>query len=182
MSGNDLSPISKIIVVGAGVNGLALAIALSLSNPKYSLQVLERRPYNAASSAAVSGLHLKPNSARLLNAWDVSQFFDRATVVSATTIRRYTDGSVITTQQRPQSRDRASQKNAATWYTNRGDLWTALYDRALATGVTVDFGQSVKEVDVDKPSVTLEDGSSLDCDLLIGADGKKAAVHCQRAM
>ena len=55
-----------------------------------------------------------------------------------------------------------------------GDI---LYQTAVAAGVDFRFGLRVVEVNEVKPSVTLEDGSELSADLIVGADGANSIVR-----
>lgn len=96
-----------VIIVGAGTNGLACVIGLALSNPKYDIVIVERRPYTAASSANVSRLHLKPNGSKLISSWDVQEFFKRGSVITSTKIFRWRDNSVIAAIVRPKMRQTA---------------------------------------------------------------------------
>lgn len=52
-----------------------------------------------------------------------------------------------------------------------------LYQNAVEAGVDFRFGLRVIEVDEEKPSVTLEDGSEVSADLIIGADGANSIVR-----
>lgn len=54
---------------------------------------------------------------------------------------------------------------------HRADYQSILYDAAITAGVQVSFGNHVSTVDEATPSVTLEDGSIVNCDLIVGADG-----------
>lgn len=165
--------ISKIIFVGAGVNAFATAIALSQSRSKYDIHIFEKRAYDAASSVAVAGLHLKPNSVRLLNTWGVSGFFERGRIIYSTKICRYADGDALAIHQRPISSEQnnSRQRSAETWYINRADLWVILYEKAVALGAKGHFGKNVKSIDIDRSHLHMEDGQTVDYDLLIGSDG-----------
>lgn len=55
---------------------------------------------------------------------------------------------------------------------HRDDLQKVLAKEAIGAGVEVQFDREVLSVDGDPASVTFADGSQLQADLLIGADGK----------
>lgn len=54
----------------------------------------------------------------------------------------------------------------------RDDLIQAVYDIAVDAGAKILFERYVVEVDENKPSVTLSDGTVMEADLIVGADGK----------
>ena len=169
--------LAVIAFVGCGINALAASIALLHNDPsKYDVQIFEKRAQDVTADAAVAGLHLKPNSSRLLNAWGVSEFFEHARVIRATKISRYADGSLISVQQRPTGaeQDESKARNTETWYINRGDLWSVLYKKATALGAKVYFNKNVTELDPERPSLRFSDGIEVSGDLVVGADGKQA--------
>jgi 2-polyprenyl-6-methoxyphenol hydroxylase-like FAD-dependent oxidoreductase len=51
------------------------------------------------------------------------------------------------------------------------DAWEILYDHAIKSGVEVIFGKVTTGVNEQLPAVLFEDGSSMEGDLIVGADG-----------
>ena len=166
--------VTSIAFVGAGINALAASIALLHNDPsRYDIHIFERREEDVATGAAVAGLHLKPNSTRLLDSWDVSEFFERSRIIRATKICRYADGHLISIQQRPTTADfnDSKAKSAETWYCNRAELWGLLYRKATGLGAKVHFGKDVKGIDVQQPLLHFADGTEVSCDLVVASDG-----------
>jgi salicylate hydroxylase len=80
-----------IIVVGAGIGGLAAATALSQSG--HHVQVLEALHKLSEIGA---GIQITPNAMRILDSWGLKSVFDeKSTKNDGFTIRRYSDGKVI---------------------------------------------------------------------------------------
>lgn len=81
----------RIAVVGAGIGGLATAVALARQG--LPCQVYEQAPQLAEVGA---GLQLSPNSVRLLRRWGLADAL-RTTAVRAEAIemRRWSDNSVL---------------------------------------------------------------------------------------
>ena len=46
-----------------------------------------------------------------------------------------------------------------------------MYDLTTLSGVEVEFGTEVVDMDVEEPSVTLADGRQIRADFIVGADG-----------
>ena len=53
----------------------------------------------------------------------------------------------------------------------RSDYQRHLYDAAVEAGCNIRLGARVMTLDVDLPSVTLEGGETIHCDLIVVADG-----------
>ena len=54
---------------------------------------------------------------------------------------------------------------------HRDDCLNALYNAAIQAGAKITFGARVASIDESGPSVQLEDGSVITCDIILGADG-----------
>ena len=78
----------SVVIIGAGIAGLAAAIVLA-QRGHTGVNVLERRNYDAASSASVSGIYLVPNAVQLLRTWGVVGFFEKSSVCKQVKVRRY---------------------------------------------------------------------------------------------
>jgi 2-polyprenyl-6-methoxyphenol hydroxylase-like FAD-dependent oxidoreductase len=62
---------------------------------------------------------------------------------------------------------------ARNWYVRRVDAWKILYEHAVTSGVEIIFGKFVTGVKEQPPVVLLANGSSMEADIVIGADGKQ---------
>jgi len=61
------------------------------------------------------------------------------------------------------------------------DLYSMLYDLAVSAGVTIIFNTEIISVSVDQvkqaPSAVLADGTILNADLIVGADGSQSVAR-----
>ena len=57
------------------------------------------------------------------------------------------------------------------WQIHRGDLHSVLLGHAITLGVDVTMGARVKAYNDDAPSATFEDGTLLEADVIVAADG-----------
>jgi 2-polyprenyl-6-methoxyphenol hydroxylase-like FAD-dependent oxidoreductase len=62
-------------------------------------------------------------------------------------------------------------RSARNWYVRRQDAWKILYDHAIKSGVEVIFGRPISGMNELRPAILFEDGSSMESDLIVGADG-----------
>jgi 2-polyprenyl-6-methoxyphenol hydroxylase-like FAD-dependent oxidoreductase len=60
---------------------------------------------------------------------------------------------------------------ARNWYVRGQDAWKILYDHAIKSGVEVTFGRPISGMNEQPTAVLFEDGSSMEGDLIVGADG-----------
>lgn len=58
------------------------------------------------------------------------------------------------------------------WAMHRADLHAVLVAKAQALGVEILMGRNVKEYDRAAPAALLEDGTTLQSDVIIAADGR----------
>jgi hypothetical protein len=58
------------------------------------------------------------------------------------------------------------------WYVRRQDAWKIIYDHAIKSGVVISFGRPISGLNEQRPAVLFEDGSSMEGDLIVGADGR----------
>ena len=60
---------------------------------------------------------------------------------------------------------------------HRADFHAALYRRALDLGIEIVLGSKVVDYHAQVPSMTLADGSLLEADLIVAADGELPRFH-----
>ena len=158
----------RVLIVGAGVAGLALARALQQRG--ITAEVVERMPEWEASGA---GLYLPGNSVRALDELGIwaelaaranpivrQRFLDhRGRLLADIDVRRYWDGV------------------AACVSIRRAALHEAL--RAGSVEVPVRLGLSVTDLEDDGQAkrVRLSDGSTSEYDLVVGADGVHSTIR-----
>lgn len=155
----------NIIVVGAGLGGLATSIALRLRG--HAVTVLEKTPELGEVGA---GIQVPPNSSRLLLSWGLGPYLEElATEPETIRMRRWQNGEVISvTRLRPGFKE----KYGAPYYVvHRADLQLSMYKRAVELGVVVQLKSGVKKYDAERARVTLENGEVHEADLIVAADG-----------
>lgn len=168
-----------LIIVGAGLSGLATAISCAQSG--HTVTVLEQAQELAEIGA---GVQITPNASRLFKHWGLPESIWRQSVEPKTlTVHRYT-GDVL-------AHDGIFSKHIRQRYSapfldiHRVDLQQALYHRAQELGVTVVLSERVKTILVSDPvsgpgssdtatamaTVVTESGEKYTADLVVAADG-----------
>ncbi|TKA79705.1 hypothetical protein B0A49_01461 [Cryomyces minteri] len=161
-----------IIISGAGLGGLATAIALARRG--HSVTVFEQ--VQKLGEKVGAGIQVPSNSSRLLLKWGLGPFLgDRVVEPSCINFRRWQSGDVIGyTRLVPEFRE---SFNAPYYVIHRAHFLDALYRLALKLGVKVRVGSKVKDYNPQTPSLILEDGTTHTADLVIAADGVKSAAR-----
>ncbi|NUR43128.1 MAG: FAD-dependent oxidoreductase [Streptomyces sp.] len=161
----------RAIVIGAGIGGLAAALALRRAGVEVTL--VEQTPRYTEAGA---GIQLAPNATRVLRRLGR---LDAVAALSAPpgelSFRTWSDGSEICRY--PLGREVEEAFGAPYLQVHRADL-----QQALAAGVpsrSVRLGTRVVGVDQDDRSatVTTADGERLAADLVVAADGIRSAAR-----
>lgn len=155
-----------LIVVGAGLAGLAAAISTRLEG--HRVTILEKAQVLQEIGA---GLQVTPNATRLFHHWGVfDELEKKAATPSYLAIRRYDGTQLLAYEDRFQEKMLEWWK-APFWNLHRADLHTSLVNRARALGVTIAVGCEAREVDFGQAIVTTQDGRTFRGDVILGADG-----------
>lgn len=151
----------SVLVVGGGIGGLAAAVALRARGA--DVTVLEQA---GAFREVGAGIQISPNGARVLQALgvDPAQMGQRAQGVSL----RNAAGAQVLHMALPDT-------GAGFHLVHRADCVAAL--AARAEGVETRFNAQVVAVDVQNAQVTLAHGSTLEADLIVGADGLHSVLR-----
>ncbi|KAH7039589.1 salicylate hydroxylase [Microdochium trichocladiopsis] len=160
-----------ILVVGAGLSGLAAAVALGRHGHK--VRVLEQALELGEVGA---GIQIPSNSARLLSRWGVDRFWEgKAVEPGSITFRRWQCGRPVAhTQLKPGFAD----KYGAPYLTiHRAHFHEALRQRAVELGVEIQTGTRVAHFDSETPSVTTREGKTIRADLVLVASGVRSTAH-----
>lgn len=161
---NGSRPKLDVIIVGAGIAGLALAGLLGRSGHK--VVILEAAPAIAEVGA---GITCAPNQTRLLSRWGLDARLRKHTdSLTGIKLRRWKHGELLGSA--PMMPLVEKKHGAPSYVIHRAELHGALMDEA-ETVAEVRVNSMVVAIDFEKPSVTLQDGSVLEADLIIGADG-----------
>ncbi|KAJ5387649.1 Monooxygenase FAD-binding [Penicillium cosmopolitanum] len=156
-----------VIVVGAGIGGMAAALTLGLRG--HRVTVLEAAPKLMEVGA---GIQVSPNMLRLFDRWGVSDLIHAQDVaLEHIHVRRWEDGRLLGTM--PVNKTFGQQV-----VIHRADLHNALIEKALALdNVKLRENCFVSSVDFSPASVTLADGTVVRGDIVIGADGIKSTIR-----
>ena len=161
----------RIVIVGAGIAGLATALALARHGLR--CHVFEQA---RLLSEVGAGVQLSPNSTRLLHQLGLENRLRRVAVQpQAIEMRRWDDNSVL---RRTPLGAACEQHFGAPYYTvHRADLYQGLLER-LAAG-TLHLGLRCTELRESRRGVQVQfaDGSLTTADLVVGADGIHSRVR-----
>lgn len=161
----------NLIVVGAGLSGIAAAISAALAG--HSVQVVEQTKELAEIGA---GLQITPNASRLLQYWKLpASLWKSAAEPTKLVVHRYS-GEILAQEEFFDKNIRAKY-DAPFIDLHRVDLQQALYSRAQGLGVAFHFGQKIEYVDLDSTTVRSVAGKAFTGDLIVAADGLWS--HCR---
>ncbi|MEL7156067.1 MAG: FAD-dependent monooxygenase [Actinomycetota bacterium] len=162
----------RIAIAGAGIGGLAAAIALHRDGHQVTV-------YEQASqlSEIGAGIQLSPNASRVL-AWlgVLDELVPLAVEPARGDLRRWEDGSVLVSQ--PLGNEVRERYGFPYLHAHRADLHGVLARAATDCDVRLGHRLDGFEPAGDGVRVRVADGAvSVDHDLLIGADGIHSAVR-----
>lgn len=154
----------RVTVLGAGVGGLAAALALALKGA--DVTVLEQAD---AIREIGAGLQISPNGACVLRALGLGAGLDAASMrAQAVELRDGRDGDLVLRLDLARLRPQQGYH-----FLHRADLIDLLAKAARAAGVQIRLLQKIETVDLSGPRPRLATalGSQTETGLLIGADG-----------
>lgn len=160
----------SVVIIGAGIAGLALARGLALRGAQVS--VLEQAP---ALREVGAGLQISPNGARVLRALGLGDDLGRMGLHARALELR--NGQTGTRVLRMDLTRRAQDRDFH--FIHRADLIEILRAGALAAGAALHLGAQVGSVDVtgDLPCLRMASGADVTAALLIGADGLHSVLR-----
>ncbi|KAI1858922.1 hypothetical protein JX265_005751 [Neoarthrinium moseri] len=161
----------KVVIVGAGLGGLATAIALRLKG--HDVTVFEQAPQLLEIGA---GIQIPPNSGKLLKRMGIMKHLENQTVQpERISFRRWQCGKLIgITEFSPEF---TAQFEAPYYVVHRAHLHSAFFERATELGIKTRLNSRVATYNEDKATVTLADGSLIQGDLIVAADGIKSLAR-----
>ncbi|KAJ5541420.1 hypothetical protein N7494_006496 [Penicillium frequentans] len=161
----------KVIIVGAGLGGLACAIACCREG--IDVVVLEKSP---EAQEAGAGIQIPPNGGRIMRELGVfSKLLEKGAKVQEVEFRRYDDGHSLRIM--PFGDDITHEFGVPWLIIHRADYHQVLLEEAIRLGVKFQWGATVENVLTDGPEVILAGGERVSGDVVIGADGIGSTVR-----
>ncbi|KAI9154772.1 FAD-dependent monooxygenase OpS4 [Paramyrothecium foliicola] len=158
----------NIVIIGAGLGGLAAALSIKQEMPAHDVLVVESAPVLAEIGA---GLQLTPNATRLLVRWGLRPSLEKlATSPEEFVVRRY-DGKKLLGERQNFANEMLDKFGSYYWDMHRADLQLAMFERAKALGVRFRFGTLVTNIDTVAPKLTTNKNDEILGDLIVAADG-----------
>lgn len=155
-----------LIVIGAGLAGLAAAISTRLEG--HRVTILEKSPELQEVGA---GLQITPSASRLFRRWGVfEQLEDCAAVPMTLSVRRFDGGKVLAHEKLFQEKI-VSRYGSPFWDVHRADLQRVLVARAKALGIELRLSAEVVDIHFTAAEVRLPGGEKVHGDLVLAADG-----------
>lgn len=174
---------ARVIIVGAGLGGLACAMAMHYAG--FEVVIFEKvREFLRLGDS----LGLGENALKLLQRWGLyEELIAIGNKNPNMNIRRWNDGRILATQPlmvgvwkthgfRWLLIEREKQDMAG-YIGHRGDYHVAFINRVKQLGIEINMGYEVVAFDEDAPSITLKDGRTYYADLVVGADGIKSKAR-----
>jgi 2-polyprenyl-6-methoxyphenol hydroxylase-like FAD-dependent oxidoreductase len=164
-------PVHKVLVVGGGITGSVLCLALAQRGAEVELVEISPQWFGVGHGITLQGNALKA----LRSVGVLDRVLDRAVPFDLMRLRR-ADGALITELPTPHTGGPDLPSTAGAL---RSDLQGALCEAVFAHGVTVRLGLSVDRLapSSDHVDVTFTDGSSGRYDLVAGADGVNSRMR-----
>ncbi|KAH7084373.1 hypothetical protein FB567DRAFT_498332 [Paraphoma chrysanthemicola] len=159
----------KVIVVGAGIAGLLTAIGLRLDG--HDVTILEQAP---AFGEVGAGIRIPPNSFKILHRWGIDLTYMKKTYSNGNRFLRYDTGKIIADMPHgvPELAFGGSYLKV-----HRADYLDVILKKAIEVGVDIRKNSRVDKYDWETPSALLGDGTRVDADLIVVADGVQSAAR-----
>lgn len=163
----------EVVVVGAGIGGLAVALALAQRGA--GVTVLERAPELGEVGA---GLQLGPNAVAVLEALGLRDAAEiHASLPEAIELADWRNGHVIARV--PLGQTSTGRYGRPYWQIHRADLLAILANGARQAGVRLRLGAAVAAIEDigDGVRVACEGGTPVEAAAVIGADGVRSGLR-----
>jgi len=163
----------EVAVVGAGMGGLAAAVALARRGAKGV--VLEQAD---ALGEVGAGLQIGPNGVAVLEALGLgAAAAARASLPEAVELRDHRAGRLVARV--PLGAAARARYGRPYWQFHRADLLALLADAAASAGAELRLGRRIVALEGLEPGVALgaEDGAVLDTEVVVAADGVRSGLR-----
>ncbi|KAK5217589.1 hypothetical protein LTS03_008282 [Exophiala xenobiotica] len=162
----------KVIVIGAGLGGLACAIACRREG--LDVLIVERAPEILPIG---SGIQVSSNASRVAGHLEIlPALMNKAIQPEALQVRRYDNGKILHVRE---GLDKMVAKYGSPWLQSvihRADYHEIMLDEAKRLGVEIRLGCNVESLDFGHTEVVLDNGEKLNADVIVGADGSSHAI------
>ena len=166
-------PPLRVVIVGAGLGGLACAIACRRQG--LDVLVLERAPEILPIGA---GIQIPPNAARVLERLGLlDKAEQKGVVLESLNVRRYEDGRLIGVL--PGGPAHLKHFGNPWIVLHRADYLDVLLGEVKRLDVPIRLKASVDMVNFEKTEVRLECGEVIAADVVVGADGLWSTMRAQ---
>ena len=162
-----------IIVVGAGIGGLAAAAALLKCG--HGVRVYEQATELGEVGA---GIQMSANAVKVLDHLGLRARFEPTAVrPKAFEFRRFDTGELL--HRLPLGEQHEQRHGAPYFQIHRSDLHGALLDAVRSLGGAITLGARALRIDEDADAATVlfDGGTAVRAELIVGADGIKSAVR-----
>ncbi|KAI4724513.1 monooxygenase [Aureobasidium sp. EXF-10728] len=162
-----------VVIVGAGIAGLAAAIALRQDGR--SILVLEKSSMNKEVGALIS---LQPNASKIVNGWNMQPFLAEKKPMVDEAFRLLNVEGKLQVEMKLDT----SQFGADRMLYHRQDLHDALRQAAVSEDMpgspgVIRTSSGVTGCDCETGTVYLSNGTSVQGDIVVGADGIRSAIR-----
>lgn len=161
----DIARQLHVIVVGAGLCGLSMAISMSLAGHRVSVYEAHDKVDEIGA-----GLQSSPNGVRIYEAWGMIDHMKKiATSPELLQISRF-DGRLLA-QRKSYDAEVHSKYGLPLWTLHRVDLQQALFARAKELGAEIIYNAKVADINCEQTYIELEGGEEAHADMIVVADG-----------